>query len=643
MLIAYALLGVASAASDVVDETEMYPPEIWDAHLNEVSNLKELSRSTGKEDPYGFSYLDGPYPNAQDNGAHGTDPPDGLPMPWGSHFVSDIFVLDNFLYPPFDIDTGGGNFLLGDVHEQWIGDQNGNGLLEWVVFFYYLPWEEDGLDNDGDGCVDEKTGSVWDDPTPCDLVPDAAVIYETGGLPSLGGEIGDLFVNVDWYSDLEATEIYRAFVSPRWFAYRLRGIVYYPQLAGEFISYHAHEGINGVNANPEMDRDMSDMYVGSIDARMFPAKAPVNRACSAGNQFFVGITYQRNDGWVVTSYELGEMYDNHDWNGDGDKSDWVVAYYATDPRGGNCRLNAVNTGVVGGNPKNTGIILTPGYTFESSDFRDWNGDGDRFDTLNLYHEINSSWSLKGRVYRSFTFTTSVPTWGFGWWAVYNDYYQFQIFPLEFGGTYYRYVGWSGGYYNVFWWLVSDEDGNRHTTLPQHYLDIGQPSGTIAGRCVLISAREYYLEYAGVNLVGGIADGNGDGDTMDFLNYIFCPDRTDGGGDYIVEATSKFAKGLYQDPMPFIWLGYVYYGNWVVIEGTVLVPFFRSEYDLNDDCNGDLIISHLYCYQYYRIHESLIGGGIDDRKMPKGDFIGEREPVNSHESSQTSSIEVIMRV
>jgi hypothetical protein len=214
-----------------------------------------------------------------------------------------------------------------------------------------------------------------------------------------------------------------------------------PQISGEYISYYSHEMYNGVNSNPEMDTDFADYYVGSIDARYFPTRSPVDRACSAGVMVDPFATYRRDDGFVVTGYELVEGYDGKDWNGDGDMNDHVSAYYATGPRTGNCRDNAVNTGVSGSSPRSSGVLLMPGYTYETGDGRDWDQDGNMFEYMQLYHEINTTWTMKGPIYTSYTFTASVPSWGFGWWGLFSSYYQFQTYPLEFGGAYHRYLAY----------------------------------------------------------------------------------------------------------------------------------------------------------------------------------------------------------
>ncbi|UCD91843.1 MAG: hypothetical protein JSV43_06290 [Methanobacteriota archaeon] len=564
--------------------------------------------------PEAFTYADGPFPMIQDNGA-----PKGVSigfheLPWGDNYVSDIFYSSEHNFPqPFAITAGAGDFLVGEIHENYIGDQNGNLIEEWLVFFYYLPWGKDGLDNDGDGCIDERAMlPPW---PPCDNIPDAMVIYETGGSPSLGGDDGSLLINLDWYSGVEGIEIYRAFVSPEWKALRFRGMMYYPQIAGEFISYYAYEGVNGVNANPEMDSDQRDWYVGNIDARGFPGRSPVNHACAAGFQFYSGVTYKRDDGWIVTSFNLVEFYDNHDWNGDGDTVDHVAAYYAIDKVTGDCRRNAVNTGVAGFNPKNAGTVLTPSYTYDNRDGRDWDQDGFMYECMQLWHDVNSSWNMKGPVYTSYTFTATVPAWGFGWWGVYNDERLTEAFPLEFGAGFQEYLGYPY-YYETRFVLTSDEDGDRHTMLPQYRASYGQPIGVAGGRCVVMFAREYYLAYAGIQLMPypPYGDGNGDRDSSDTLGYVFCPDEIGGAANFIVEPTSKYAKGLYRDPYPFIWLGYITYHGALEIDGSTTIVFYRSEYDLDDDCDGNLGIGFTYCYVFYQISVQK-GGRVGEEKMP----------------------------
>ncbi|MEE9116626.1 MAG: hypothetical protein V3U09_07000, partial [Thermoplasmata archaeon] len=534
-----------------------------------------------------FSYMDGPYPTFEDDGS----PPGTQHMPWGSHFVSD----QNYVPPSnpggwYSTDNmgGAGEFSGGDHHEQFIiGDQNGNGILEWIAGFSYRPFGEDGIDNDGDGCIDEKTFGVWDGQTGCDLIPDQITFYETGGLVDSGGDTGDLMTNVDWWSAIRATEVYRAFVSPKWMAYQLRGYTQYPQMAGEFISYYAYESNNGVNANPEMDSDMSDSYVGLIDARGFPARPPVDRACAAGYRLYMGVIFQRDDGWVIVSWDLYEYADAHDWNGDGDTNDRVAAYMAIDPATGNCRDNAVNIGVYGVYQTTSGDIVTPMYTYENNDGRDWDGDGTRFEYQKIYHDVSSTWAMKGKMYTSFTFTASVPAWGFGWNALYESG-TYRTYPLKFGVGFQKYISPIQRTYIA---LLDDEDFNRATYLPQYYIGYGMPVQALGGECLQIVNYEFQLYNAGIQLMPGrMGDANGDGDSSDFAIGYYCPEKSGGGGSWIVEPTSKFAQGLYATPIPFVMGGqYIYYDAGGVAGGLVMTPISTYEAQQHDDLDGDLVI------------------------------------------------------
>ncbi|UCD91594.1 MAG: hypothetical protein JSV43_04880, partial [Methanobacteriota archaeon] len=146
-------------------------------------------------------------------------------------------------------------------------------------------------------------------------------------------------------------------------------------------------------------------------------------------------------------------------------------------------------------------------------------------------------------------------------------------------------------------VVADEDGNRHTMLPHYWSVKGMPGMTPGGECITIWDREYYYSYEGIRLVGGIADANGDRDTSDTLNFIYCPDGA-GGGSYIVEPTSKFAKGLYTDPVPVLSVGYLYYASDGNAGGLVITPWFFTEYYLNDDAFGNLVNNGFVYYHIY---------------------------------------------
>ncbi|UCD91773.1 MAG: hypothetical protein JSV43_05905 [Methanobacteriota archaeon] len=617
LMMATAFSAIASAHNDEDITSTPNALEQWLA-VKEFQNeayayIEEVSPTN--YDGEMFAYEDGPFPMYDDNGRPPGSP---LHLPWGGHYVSDINSL-----PPHNpgigsstIHSGAAGFVsVGAIHESYLGDQNGNGILEWLVYYNDKTLGTDGKDNDGDGCIDEKAYWQWDPSRggPCDLIPDQITFYETGANPDIGGESGDLLVHVDWYSSPASIEIYRINVSPRFMTTKVRALGLYPEIAGDFIAFSGPEFYYQENANDDMDDDMYDLFVGSIDVRGFPGRQPVTHACAAGIHGRRGVTFQRDDGWVVTSFELIEFFDRHDWNGDGDIFDRVAAYYAIDPATGNCRENVVNGGVQGAYAKNSGYVLTTGYTLEWLDDRDWDKDGWKFEFVQLWHDIESTWRMKGEVYKSHTFRAHPPKWGFGWWGLYNDNYQSQTFPLRFGGAYYRNLGRSEGYYHTYFFLTADEDGNRHTMLPRHYVGIGQPGGSPGGVCIQMFVREYNAEYAGIKLIGGIADGNGDGDTEDTLEYIFCLDET-GNGDFIVEPTSKYAKGYYQDPIPFYAARYIWFSSGGALQGHVSLPGYYNELLIHDDSNGNLILEDFWYHTTYQFN--LGPGGTSEEIAPR---------------------------
>ena len=556
-----------------------------------------------------FSYEDGLYPVAGDDGAYGETQTE--PEVWGENYVSDIMYS-----PPYnsgggyssEASGGAGDYSVGSTHESYVGDQNENGVLEWISYYSYRPWGEDGIDNDGDGCVDEKTYGDWDGQTGCDLVPDQIDFFALGGLPDVGGKHGTLAVTTDWYSQPNPViRLYRIFGSELWETFDISLFAYYPQVVDneDIISYYAPEYENSMNGNPERDGDYNDWFVGSIDARDYPATPPENHICFAGYRLYMGISALRPDGYVVTSFELHEEYDKHDWNGDKDYKDMVAAYYVVDPVDGSCD-QGVNGGVSGPRPRNSGKVMTPGSTQEDDDDRDWNGDGDKGDIVLLWHDIDSTWNLVGGRYTSYTFTHTPGSFGFGFWGIYSDQAQLQGWPIEAGGAYYKLLNGSGFDPHAYHFLISDEDGDPQTYLPAYYIGVGQPGGTITKSCFQIYAREFNLERAGVKLMGGQADGNGDGDTEDTLNYIYCPNEVGGDGDFWVEPTSKFAKGLYESPVPFIWAGYYYYCSAGDVNGYAINPSWYLENDLSDDADGDLFIGDNLAYhvQYWLARADL---------------------------------------
>jgi hypothetical protein len=499
----------------------------------------------------------------------------------------------------FEFTASAGDYLAGDIHEHWIGDQNGDGILEWLVFYFYVPWMTDGIDNDGDTCVDERNWGFG-----CDALPDAMVIYETGQVPTIGGDDGTLLVSHDFYT-YGKIKIFRIGASIKWRAHEFREQIYFPQIAGEFVSYLSYEAFHGVNANPEMDNDMNDYFLGILDARGFPTRPPVNHVCVAGYKVPQGSVYERDDGWIVVSHELVERFDGHDWNGDGDQFDYVAAYHVVDPDTGHCRLG-VNTGVYGISPMNKGSIIASRYAHESSDGRDWNRDGDMFDYFTIWHNIDArddlirSWWLVGRVYTSLTYTAPVRPWGWGFNGLVRDTYTSWINSLKFGTVHVKDEG--GSIYRTYFTLASDEDGNRHTKLPSYYAGFGLITDILGGVCIQHVASEHSMANAGLYLANGVrGDANGDGDRQDEAGGIFCPDETGGGGVAIVEPTSKFAKGLYLDPIPWIWNVWTSFFHVAKeIEGRVTIPINRYELSLGEDCNNDGVIEFTSCNSYYQI-------------------------------------------
>ncbi|MCK5290418.1 MAG: hypothetical protein KAR39_00170 [Thermoplasmata archaeon] len=650
VLASFLMVTMAFAVVATAEDTPTFPtPSALDNWLQTQADFAEQEAEgitayiTSEGANAGYKYTDGPYPIFQDDGS-----PPGSPnhMPWGSDYVSDI----NYVPPhnaggwySSDAMGGAGEFSGGDTHESWIGDQNGNGVIEWITGFSYRPFGEDGIDNDGDGCVDEKTFGVWDGQTGCDLVPDQITYYETGGLVDSGGDTGDLMTNVDWYSAIQATEVYRAFVSPKWMAYQLRGYTQYPQMAGEFISYYAYESNNGVNANPEMDSDMSDQYIGSIDARGFPARPPVDTACAAGYRLYMGIMFQREDGWVIVSWDLYEYADGNDWNGDGDTNDRVAAYFGLDPATGNCRDNAVNIGIYGVYQTTSGDLVTPMYTYENNDGRDWDNDGTLFEYQKIYHDVSTTWAMKGKMYTSFTFTASVPAWGFGWNAIYESG-TYRTYPLKFGVGFQTYSGPPYIYrsWNV---LTDDEDGNRHTYLPRYYIGYGMPVQALGGECLQIVNYESQLYSAGIRLMPAPSpngDANGDGDYFDFAIGFYCPEKSGGGGSWIVEPTSKFAQGLYVTPLPMVVGGQlVYYDAGGVASGLVMTLVASYESAQHDDANGNLIVAFDYFHMYYWIQLTkpefeFVPGSLSwvftGDVQPGGTVIGQFKLLNTGETN-----------
>jgi hypothetical protein len=622
-----------------VTATDDESPGHWTV-LDTIDTLKanEMNRWRNGEiiEPHNsernfFSYENGPYPIPRDDGSYtGVQLVSG---DWGDNYVSEVMYS-----PPHNAGggyspeaTGGaGDFTVGDTHESTIGDQNGNGVLEWISYYSYRPWGEDGIDNDGDGCVDEKSFGDWDGQIGCDRIPDQYVYFAIGGLPDSGGKLGTLAVTLDWYTHpTQYVTLHRIFAMQPFETVNIPLTARYPQIVDneDIISYYGPERENAVNANPEMDSDLNDWFVGSIDARDFPSTPATNHVCFAGYRLYMGISSLRPDGHVVTSFELHEEYDGRDWNGDSDKLDVVAAYYVVDPADGSCD-QGVNGGVQGIYPRNSGKVLTPSFTLEDLDGRDWNGDGDKDDDVRIWHDIDSTWDLVGHRYTSVTFTSSPGAFGVGFWGLYSSGpTPHHTLSLKFGGAYGKPLGGDPSNVHTYFFLISEEDGDPQTILPEHHVGFGYPGSTLVKACIHVYARENRLEYEGVKLIGGQADGNGDGDTDDTLNYIYCPNEKGGGGEFVVEPTSKYARGLYEDPIPFIWAGNFYYESTGDVNGYVVNPAFYQESQIVDDADGDLVIDGLVSYhiQYWveraelKIDEAIWIG--DASVQPGGNVVG----------------------
>jgi hypothetical protein len=579
--------------SDDGSELTLSPIEAFEIWKSEEARIESQLPDGGHNSPTPSSNIpSGPYPEISPDGRPmGNDPP----RPQSTPFWQNLSTPPNNTGGGYSYDSRSslGEYQVGATSELYIGDVNGNGVLEGVSYYFHRPSSINGLDDDGDGCIDELTYGDSTGQTGCDMIPDAMVYFETGAMPVLGGSNGDLIVLTDYVVGGMNIEIFKIGASVEWNAHRMRGLTFSPYVVGDFISYYAYEEHTNINANPEMDNDLSDMYVGSIDARMFPMRSPVNHVCSAGKQLSYGSTHMRQDGWIVGGYNLIESFDDHDWNGDGDIKDEVVAYYAVDPITGGCR-QGVNGGVAGFGALNRGTILTPLRTSEYGDNRDWNNDLDLMDAAYLYLDINSTWPLKGRIYTSYTYTAPVPQWGFGWWAMYNDDSFYYSFPLAFGGIYTRYIG-PPQQFKSYFWLINDEDGDRHTKLPGYEIEYGQTGGTFGGSCALIYAREWYLD----------KDVTGDGDKQDTVSSIFCPNVTGGGGVWVT-------KGPIIDGNQTYWefQGYYYYrfADYIVedSQGKVAMPFFVCEGDGDFDCAPvDLDGDNQWVIPNRRIHLSYL--------------------------------------
>jgi hypothetical protein len=630
MMLVSSFAVLASAENGAEDTpAELTPYERWqnwagDGTSPRMPGNPQATNVVGIEDH--FTDADGPYPPVNDDGSpkgvdlYGEPSPGAAATPYG-HYVSDKFW--EVPYGPgggwaLQVTGGSGDYGVGGSHEVYVGDVNGDSVINWVAYYSFAPMFTNGVDDDGDGCVDEKTYGDYSGQSGCDMIPDGFVYWSEGSSPDAGGEDGSLMVVFDLYGSNQLVA-FRAGVTPPWGGYHFRGHLYYPGIdfVSDFAYFYSYEGYWGMNVNAAAgDTDTYDTLIGTIDMRGFPLVAPTANMCGAGTKIYMGALSQLDDGRVIGTYHSYEYSDGrNDWNDDGDTYDNVGGYFVIDPVTGDCD-QGVNLGMYMYYPRPAGNLVQGGTTYESSDRRDWNGDGDTWDAVLLWHDVSTSLSLVGQRYSSTTWTAPVPTWGFGYTGCINDYGNIQSYPIKFGGSYYEYIGYPF-YYATYFWLKSDDDGIPNTMMPQYYIEIGQPESSPGEQCIGIYTREWYLSYGGVRLMPGtsVADGNGDGDDTDTISSLFCPDETGGGGEFVIEETSKYAQGLYIDDFPAKSNGYVYFAaSGMNAAGWGIMPSFWVEQDdwyyygsQYDDANGDLLIGF---QEWYTVFDWRMFGTAD---------------------------------
>lgn len=528
---------VPAVGSFEADDGRLREPTPFERYLSVQQARNEMKEhgqagSLSVPDDNTFSYYSGPFPIANDDGS--------LPE------VNSPSLEELMNEPPYFIGNGmevtGAYeyYVVGYAHEMLFGDLNYDGLLTWVVFYFDMGMSVNGIDDDGDGCIDE-TSNMTSDGELCDNVPDAVVFFSNGGLPSISG---DLIAFVDVYVD-GMIKLFRIGASPRWVTQGVRGVLgdFYTQVVGEFVTYYGAEHSHGINVNKAIgDKDFSDKFIGIIDARKFPARPPKNHYCRTGIQVYYGYASLRQDGSALVAFELYEYYDeapgyDNDYNDDGDTSDYVMAYFIVDSRTGRCR-EFVNTGVWGYRTRVAGNIITNSYTHESSDKRDWDNDGSISGYVSVWHDVTSTEDMAGNPYFGHTFSTPVPrgpsgdpnSYGFGFTGLSLDglVESPYVFPMEFGGSYSLYVG-GPVHVQTHYWHVLDEDWVQWTELPRHPVVNTQPGGTPGGTCILVRSWESVLDI----------DVNEDGDKLDGVFGVFCPDpNAPGTGKWETEPASK---------------------------------------------------------------------------------------------------------
>lgn len=567
VVISFILLSTVMPLAGLETDEDTGSMTIYDRYLAFQEMRKEIVEQKGPmavPDDGGFGYESGPYPIPNDDAS--------LPR------VNSLTLGELMDNPPYLIGYGleaygaSDYYVVGTGHEQYLGDINNDGLISWLAYYFDMGLSVNGVDDDGDGCVDEVT-NMTPDGQQCDTVPDAVVFFSTGVAMDISG---DLIVYGTTYEDMNFVGFFRIGASPRWIpqGIRLDGPAYYPRFSGEFVSYSAAESWHNVNVNKAIgDKDLHDQFIGLIDARKFPSRPPKHHYCRTGFPIYSGYGYEREDGFVVVTFELREYYDeapgyDNDYNDDGDTMDRVIGYFIVNSRSGKCK-KFVNTGVAGQYPQNAGNIIASGIVYEGADQRDWNNDGDMIDYVSVWHDVTSTEKMAGDPYFGHTFRAPVPrgpagsvdSYGFGFTGLYlNRKANVYTFPLEFGGSYYLYIGYPR-YYEAYYWHYLDEDWNQWTELPGYVIAYGMPFDSPGGICIGISGREYYLE----------DDINNDGDTMDVGVAFYCPDPdVPGTGGWEIEPASTHPPWITVAGMFYYYSsGGKYLITWV---------FFDLEYD-----------------------------------------------------------------
>lgn len=276
--------------------------------------------------------------------------------------------------------------LVGFSNEYDVGDLNGDGVLSTWIWWSDYTYMANGVDNDGDGCVDEQAGAPG-----CDWTPDALIIVDSTSVSAYPNPLIEGTLMAWSYGAI--CYVYRIFVSPGIFPFAIRGVVDVLAIRNEFIAYQSVEAVAGVDVNGDGD---SDPFVGHIDSRGFPARPPINHPAYTGSAAvtepaspYSPISRRVFNGEAY-AFSQGEHYDNADYNGDGDKTDFVVAYYEIDLITGGS-LSKVNLGVQGWKARIDGETI--GWDAkEEFDDRDWNNDADKKDRIVLYHNINTGFT-----------------------------------------------------------------------------------------------------------------------------------------------------------------------------------------------------------------------------------------------------------